>query len=63
VGGRGGEAQEQIKGKGRCMGEGEEERGKWEVRGRVREGRGGEWEVRGRVGEGRRGEREVASEK
>ncbi len=35
----GGEAQEQIKGKGRCMGEGEEERGKWEMRGIVREGR------------------------
>jgi hypothetical protein len=57
----------------------EEKRGKWEVRGRVGEGRRGvmevevrgrvgegrvgEWEVRGRVGDGRRGEREVGRER
>ncbi len=58
------------------VGEGEEERGKWEVRlrvgggereaevrGRVGEGRGEEWEVKGKVGEDRGGERELGSER
>jgi hypothetical protein len=35
----GGEVEEQIKGKGRCMGDGEKGRGKWEMSDRVREDR------------------------